>query len=121
MTAVLVGVAALVPLLSTLTYRRTGLTWARAAAYAALALALTMAGVAISGVAEYGVGIETGLCGTIPDLAVAAGAVAYLVVASWAALAARRLWAWPFAVWTAVAVTILVAYFYAGAHHYCET
>jgi hypothetical protein len=55
---------------------------------------------------------------------VAAGLVAaavYLVVGGWAAVRPRRVWAWALAPPAGVSMLMLVSYFFAGAHDYCET
>jgi hypothetical protein len=110
------------PLLSVFTYRRVGLRWSRAGALAALAVVLAAVGGVVFGIAYgFGVSIETGLCGELPWQAIAAGAGAYLVVASWAALRPSRVWAWSFAIGAGIALALLVSYFFGNAHHYCET
>ena len=120
MIVVLPGVFA--PLLATFTYRRAGLAWPSAAGFGALGVLLALVGGVAAGlVYGLGVAVEAGLCGSSPAAAVAAGVAAYLVVARWAALDPRRVWAWAFAIGAGLAAEMLVAYFFTGAHHYCET
>ena len=110
------------PLVSVFTYRRAGVRWSRAAGLAAIALLFSAAGGIVCGLAlGFGVSVESGLCGETPWEAEAAGVVAYLVIATWAASRPARVWAWALTIGPAIAAGMLVAYFFAGAHHYCET
>ena len=110
------------PLLATFTYRRAGLAWLPAFGWAALGALLALAGAAVTSlVYGLGVDVEAGLCGSTPAAAVVAGALAYLVIGSWAATRPRRVWAWAFAVASGAAAYVIVSYFFAGAHAYCET
>jgi hypothetical protein len=113
----------LAPLLAVFTYRRAGLGWRSATGLGVLGVMLALVGGIVIGFV-YGlwVAVEAGLCGSsTPAPAIAAGVVAYLVVATWAALRPRRVWAWTFSVGAGLAAEMLVAYFFAGAHGYCET
>jgi hypothetical protein len=110
------------PLLSAFAYRRGGRGWGIAIALAVAALALTIAAEVVFGLLyDYVLTIEAGLCGDTPWEASAAALAAYVVVASWAAVKPARLWAWPAAVGSGLAVLLLVEYAFPGAHHYCET
>lgn len=119
MIALAAGV--LVPVLSVLPYRRAGLDWARAGALALLAVLTAAVGAAAALVYAWFFTIAAAECGDLPTVAGVAAAVSYLVVGSWAALRPRRVWAWALAPGAGVSMLLLVSYFFAGAHNYCET
>jgi ABC-type Na+ efflux pump permease subunit len=109
------------PIAAVVPYRRSGLSWGRAAALAALAVALTVAGVACTLVYAFFVTVDASQCGKTPVAAAVAALGAYVAVATWAMRRPRNVWAWAAAPLVAVAVVLLVGYFFAGAHAYCET
>lgn len=116
------GIALLAPLAGVFTYHRAGLRWRSAAGLSALAVLASFAAALVLGFAYgFGIAIDAGLCGHEPWEASAVGLVAYAIAGSWALLSPKRFWAWPFAAGGAMAAALLVAYFFAGAHHYCET
>jgi len=117
---VVYALGVLAPLLGAVTYRRAGLSRRGAAGFAILATALTAAAGLAGVLYVYAIAIDAGLCGSSPVAADVAGVVAWIVVASWAALRPRRFWAWPVGLLAGLAVWILVSYF-VGPHVYCET
>jgi hypothetical protein len=118
-----IGVVALllVPLLSVFGYRRCGAGWRRAAAVALVAVLASAVGIAFAIVYAWFFTTDAALCGNQPTVAGVAAIVPYLVVATWAALRPQRVWAWAAAPVAAVSLLLLVSYFFAGAHDYCET
>ena len=115
------AVVLLFPLLSVFGYRRSGAGWGRAATFALVAVVASALGVAAAVLYSWFLTNDAALCGHQPTVAGAAAVVPYLVVGAWAALRPRRVWAWAGAPLAAVAMVLLVSYFFAGAHDYCET
>jgi hypothetical protein len=111
----------LLPLLGVFGYRRSGAGWGRAAAIALVGVAACALGVAVAAVYAWFVTTDAALCGHQPTLAGIAAVGPYLVVATWAAMRPQRVWAWAAAPVVAVTVVLLVSYFFAGSHDYCET
>jgi hypothetical protein len=111
----------LLPLVSVLGYRRSGAGWGRASAVALVAVLASAIGIAIAVAYSFFLTTDAALCGDQPTVAGVVAIVPYVVVGSWAALRPRRVWAWAAAPVAAVAVLLLVSYFFAGAHDYCET
>lgn len=109
------------PLVAIVPYRRAGHGWGRVASLTAAAFLLSLVGVAVTLLYAFGFTIEAAQCGSTPAAASATAVVAYLLVAAWAARRPRNVWAWAAAPLTAVAILLLVGYFFAGAHAYCET
>jgi len=109
------------PIAAVVPYRRSGLGWSRAAAFALLALALTIAGIAGTLLYAFFVTVDAAQCGKTPIAAAVAALLAYGAIATWAMRRPRNVWAWAAAPLAAVAVVVLVGYFFAGAHAYCET
>lgn len=96
----------------------------RSLAVLAFGLVLALGAVAPTFLAVYVLTISAGLCGDgrADWLVVLFSLGAYLIVASWGLRSPWRLpWAWPLAVLSAAAVTVLVSYVDPGAHGFCET
>ena len=119
----MIGLAVLLlpPLVALAAYRHAGLGWGRVAGLTAAAVLFSLAGGAVTLLYAFVVTIDAVQCGSTPIAATVAGVAAYLVVAAWAARRPRNVWAWGAAPLAAVAIVILVGYFFAGAHAYCET